>query len=498
MDYLSTRDSTLKVKASEAIVAGLAPGGGLFVPADELDRLKLSDLPANCYQALAAKVLEPLLSGFSPVQIKVAVNSAYGAHSFDHQLITPLKKLQKGEHVLELWHGPTAAFKDLALQLLPHLLKTALKVSGFDKEMVILTATSGDTGKAALEGFRDVPGFKILVFYPDKGVSEIQKLQMVTQEGENVAVAAVKGNFDDTQRIVKELFSDENLAQDLARKGYQLSSANSINWGRLAPQIVFYFQAWLSLLEKKEIAPGEKVNFVVPTGNFGNILAGFYARRLGLPVRKLICASNENNVLYDFIRTGVYNSNRALNLTLSPSMDILVSSNLERLLYELSGADPEKISSWMSELQEKGLYRVDQNTLEEINRLFYAGYAGDEKTLFTINKVYRDFNYLIDTHTAVAKAVLDQYRQETKDLTPAVILSTASPFKFAGSVMQALGGSSAVKDKTELEIFNELATLTRINPPKNLEHLGLREIKFKQVIAPTEARHHLLKTLHLA
>ncbi len=497
MQYYSTRGYKMKINAAEAIIRGLAPDSGLFVPSESDLSLNIEKMPAHDYPELAFKIFKPFLSGFRDIEIKNALQKAYSSGNFDHKLVTPLQKLSENLFILELWHGPTSAFKDIALQVLPHLLKTALDNTGYKDELVILTATSGDTGKSALEGFRDIPGIKIVVFYPDNGVSEIQKLQMVTQEGSNVSVTAVTGNFDDTQRGVKEIFSNSKLASHLASHGFQLTSANSINWGRLLPQLVYYFQAYLSLVDNKQIRAGEAVNYVVPTGNFGNILAGYYARRLGLPVNKLICASNQNNILSDFINTGIYDSNRRLSLTLSPSMDILISSNLERLLFELNSHDPEKISFWMNQLREKGSYRVDQQTHEKLGQLFYAGFAGDKKTLSTIKSVYRDYKYLVDTHTAVGKAVLDSYIADTADNRPSIILSTASPFKFAGSVMKALKGPDAVKQKSELTILDELVKLTGIDAPENLSKLGKKEIKFKQVITRKALEDHLLSILEI-
>ncbi len=497
MQYYSTRGDKLKITAAEAIIRGLAPDGGLFVPAESYISLDIEELPAHDYPELAGIVFKPFLSGYNETEITHALRKAYCSGTFDHPLVTPLHMLAKNLYILELWHGPTSAFKDIALQILPHLLRTALDNIGFKDELVILTATSGDTGKSALEGFRDIPGIRVVVYYPENGVSEIQKLQMVTQEGNNLSVAAVKGNFDDTQRGVKELFSDNSLGSHLAAHGFQLTSANSINWGRLLPQVVYYFQAYLSLVSKNQIQAGDSVNFVVPTGNFGNILAGYYARRLGLPVNKLICASNQNNILSDFIQTGRYDSNRRLSLTISPSMDILISSNLERLLFELNNHDSEIINFWMNQLREKGFYTVDKQTHELLGHLFYAGYADDEKTLATINSVYRNYNYLIDTHTAVGKAVLDYYTSNTGDNRPSIILSTASPFKFAGSVMNAINGPGSVKQKSELEILNELVELTGTNAPDNLNTLNKKEVKYKQVIARTALRDHLLSILAL-
>lgn len=474
---------------------GLATDGGLYVPAEEITPFTGKKLFADNYQELANIIFVPFLSDFDSSEIEGAISSAYNDNNFDHPLITPLHKLSGSLFVMELWHGPTYAFKDIALQILPHLLQTAVKKTGEKSEIVILTATSGDTGKSALEGFRDVSGTRIIVFFPEKGVSEVQKLQMTTQEGCNVVVAAVKGNFDDTQTGVKAIFNDHRLADQLANDGYRLSSANSINWGRLLPQIVYYFAAYNNLVGQGEIQPGDEINYVVPTGNFGNILAGYYARQLGLPVKRLICAANRNNVLSDFIKSGIYNSCRRLYATSSPSMDILISSNLERLLFTLNGRDPELLSSWMTDLSNHGEYRINRGTLDSIQNLFWSDYADDEETRQKIADTYRDFNYLIDTHTAVGKAVLDKYLALENDSCPAVILSTASPFKFTGSVMQALFGNNAVKNISELELLETLARETGIEVPANLAGLRYKPIRHKQVITSETMRDHLLYCL---
>ena len=497
MQYYSTRGNTVRVNAAEAIIRGLAPDGGLFVPSEQADAFSLKDLPGSSYHELAAAIFKPFLTDYSEEEIEASVQRAYSPTSFDHPDITPLQQTADKEHVLELWHGPTAAFKDMALQILPYLLKTAVRKTGEEDEIVILTATSGDTGKSALEGFRDIEGIKIIVYFPEKGVSDVQRLQMTTQEGSNVVVAAVKGNFDDAQRGVKDIFNDTILGGRLAAKGFRLSSANSINWGRLLPQIVYYFRAYLNLAGAKTIELGEPVNFVVPTGNFGNILAGYYARELGLPVNRLICASNRNNILTDFINTGLYDSRRELHLTLSPSMDILISSNLERLLFELTGHDAEIITAWMEELKSAGSYRTNDSTMTKIRDIFWADYADDRETAATIKKVYGECNYLIDTHTAVGKAVLDKYQSTEGDNHHSIILSTASPYKFAGSVMQALQGDRHENSISELDIINKLSDLTGTAIPENLASLGQKKVKHKKVITRDALRDHLLESLSI-
>ncbi len=496
MRYQSTRGYRDTATAAEAIIKGIAPDGGLYVPAEAISPVWLDHLPASDYRKLAETILTPFLTGFGSADLTGAVNKAYGPDRFDHPAVTPLYILDEKLFVLELWHGPTAAFKDIALQLLPHLMGTALRQNGEGKEIVILTATSGDTGKSALEGFKNIPGIRIIVYYPETGVSEIQKLQMTTQEGENVVVAAVKGNFDDAQNGVKTLFNDPQLAKILSGAGKRLSSANSINWGRLLPQIVYYFTAYLELV-KRGLRRDEKVNFVVPTGNFGNILAGYYACRLGLPVNRLICAVNRNNVLSDFIRSGTYNCRRPLHQTLSPSMDILVSSNLERLLFELNNRDAGLVKTWMEQLMKDREYTVDKEVHGKIKELFWSGCADDQKTIDTIANVYSRHNYLIDTHTAVGRAVLNEYREQEYDSLPAVILSTASPYKFTGSVAGAIMGSRYDRRLSETELLKVLSAETGTTVPSNLIGLEQKEIKHKQVMAPSAMRDHLLGVLGL-
>ncbi len=495
MRYYSTRGKSEYATASETIIKGLAPDGGLYVPAEMITPFAADNLPGGTYIDLANTIFKPFLTDYDEDEVKTMVQAAYSKIAFDHPEVTPVIRLSDQLHVLELWHGPTSAFKDIALQLLPRLLTSALKKSVDKTEVVILTATSGDTGKSALEGFRDVPGIRIFVYYPQNGVSEVQMLQMTTQEGRNVEVAAVEGNFDDAQTGVKQIFNDHRLAVELAKAGYRLSSANSINWGRLLPQIVYYFYAYNDLAGKGIIKAGEEVNFVVPTGNFGNILAGYYARQLGLPVHRLICAANNNNVLSDFINSGNYMSRRPLHLTLSPSMDILISSNLERLLFEISGHDAERLRSLMQNLADRGEYSIDQEMFTKLQQLFWSDYANDAETLKAIATTYTDYNYLLDTHTAVGKVVLDKYLARTSDSHHSVILSTASPFKFAGSVMQALFGRSRYDGTSELELINILARETGRPIPHNLADLDQKPVIHEQVIARENMRDHLLSIL---
>lgn len=442
--YKCTRNDRETVSASQAIVQGLSADGGLFVPESlpHYSYTDLSELQNMTYTGRAARILGDFLPEFTPEEIEACVTQAYSEEKFPGGP-APLVLQQNGDvnmYVLELWHGPTCAFKDMALQLLPHLLTKSLEKTGCTKTAVILVATSGDTGKAALEGFKDVPGTKILVFYPENGVSPMQKRQMTTQEGGNVAVCAIEGNFDDAQTGVKRIFTDEAIKAALEQKNQFFSSANSINWGRLLPQIVYYFSAYCDLMGTGEIDyDGEKVNIVVPTGNFGNILAAYYAKKMGLPVNKLICASNSNNVLTEFLRTGVYDRNRQFYTTISPSMDILVSSNLERLLFDLTGGDSARVSGWMAQLAAAGRYQVEEDVLQKLRDLFWSECCCDIQTKNTIRMIRETENYLCDTHTAVAVDVYHQYVAETGDKeTPAIIVSTASPYKFSDSVLSAV------------------------------------------------------------
>ena len=479
MEYLSTRDKSLRLSAAEAIKMGLSRDGGLFTPVEfpSLSSLELEALCGMTYQRRAAYVMGKYLTGFSTEELEIFADNAYGPEKFDHPAAAPLRRVDRNTWCLELWHGPTSAFKDMALQMLPQLLSASLQKTGEDKTACILVATSGDTGKAAMEGFADVPQTKILVFYPENGVSEIQKLQMVTQEGANVGVCAVRGNFDDAQNGVKRIFSDPEMRRELAGRGYFLSSANSINWGRILPQIVYYVSAYCDLLGAGEVKLGQKVNFCVPTGNFGNILACYYARKMGLPVGKLICASNCNDVLTDFIRTGVYDRNRPFHTTMSPSMDILISSNLERMLFELSGGDDGLVREYMGQLAETGRYEITEQMKERLQKLFYGGFCSEADTSGAIAGLYRD-GYLIDTHTAVAAKVLSDYRRETGDETPAVFASTASPYKFCDSVLEAIGETPV---DNSVERIDQLQSVSGVNAPKRLAALRGKAPRFDAV-----------------
>lgn len=442
MHYISTRGDTSRFTAAEAICLGQAPDGGLLVPESipHLDAAELEKLRESGYSDRVALILEKYLTDFSSDELHEACRAAYDSGSFDGEP-APLRRINpygRRSWLLELWHGPTAAFKDMALQLLPQLMVRAARKLGLGRELCILAATSGDTGKAALEGFRDVPGTSCIVFYPAEGVSPAQELQMRTTTGENVAVVAVEGSFDDAQRGVKELFANQELAAELAARGRMLSSANSINWGRLVAQIAYYWSSYAELLQRGEITPDEAVNFVVPTGNFGNILAAWYAREMGLPVGRLVLASNRNKVLSDFLGSGVYDRRREFHTTIAPSMDILVSSNLERLLFELTGRDAGRVAGWMQSLAEEGVYEVGPGVLERLQRLFVGGHADDAAIARTIRDVYDETDLVIDPHTAVGFNVYERYLRRSQDEAPVVFVSTASPFKFAEDVMNAL------------------------------------------------------------
>jgi threonine synthase len=499
MLYESTRGEFRKVSSAEAITRGIAPDGGLFVPSEikQISAGSLAELAGMDYQNKAAFILKEFLSDFTEQELQACVAAAYGQDKFDAPDIAPLHQLDSSLYVLELWHGPTSAFKDMALQILPHLMTKAAAKTGEKSTIVILVATSGDTGKAALEGFKDVPGTKIIVFYPQEGVSRMQQLQMVTQEGGNVAVVAVKGNFDDAQTGVKNIFGDQAFSTELQQHNYTLSSANSINWGRLAPQIVYYFAAYLDLVATGGINQGDKINFVVPTGNFGNILAAFYARAMGLPVNKLICAANANNVLTDFIHTGIYNRNRAFHKTLSPSMDILISSNLERLIYHLGGRDPVKVRGWMSDLKLKGVYQVDEATRQSIDDIFWSASADDQATLATISKIYQRYGYLVDPHTAVALTVYEQYTAATADPAKTVVASTASPFKFNASVARAVLGEEAVREQDEFTLLKTLAEKSGAVIPQGLKNLEQKPVLFQETTDKGRMKEMVRKTLGL-
>lgn len=490
MNYQSTRNKDISVSSALAIKTGLSAEGGLFVPETipEVTLEEIGGLADKNYHERAEFVLGKYLTDFTKEELDKCIKSAYTTEKFASADIAPVKKLNDSTYFLELWHGPTCAFKDMALQILPHLLTTSMKKTNEEKEVVILVATSGDTGKAALEGFKDVDGTKIIVFYPDNGVSKIQKLQMVTQEGANVGVAAVKGNFDDAQSGVKIIFTDEEYKAQLEKAGFMLSSANSINWGRLVPQIVYYFSAYADLLKNGEIKLGDKINVVVPTGNFGNILASYYAMKMGLPINKFICASNENNVLTDFINTGVYDKNRAFHATISPSMDILISSNLERFLYDLTDRNDKTVAELMKALNTVGKYEVSADVKAKIDSLFAAGCCDDKQTEKAIHDCSEKYGYVMDTHTAVAKHVYDEYVEKTGDNTKTIIASTASPFKFNQSVLVALDGEGAVADKGEFELLEQLAKRSGLDIPKSLYELKDKDIRFSLVCGKNDMK----------
>lgn len=481
MNYTSTRNADIKITSAQAIAQGLSHEGGLFVP-EKLPEITEKDITGLCgksYADRAYDIFKLFLTDFTDEEIRGCVTKAYG-NNFDTENIADIAHLLKGTYILELWHGPTCAFKDMALQILPHLLTVSAKKTIPDKEIAILVATSGDTGKAALEGFKNVEGTTISVFYPEDGVSDMQKRQMQTQEGDNVFVCAVKGNFDDCQNGVKAIFTDEGMAEELEKMGVVLSSANSINWGRLCPQIVYYISAYAELVKNEEIKYGEKINIVVPTGNFGNILAAYYAKEMGLPVNKLICASNANNILTDFINTGVYDKNRKFYTTISPSMDILISSNLERLLYHLSGENTELINKWFSALKAEGRYEVTPEVKTKIDHLFYAGCCNDEETKGAIRDCFDSYSYLMDTHTAVAYKVYNDYKKNTGDDTKTIIASTANPYKFGKAVYEAVGGDYTGLD--EFEVIEKLEEKTGTNMPLPLAATKNKAVRFKGVI----------------
>ncbi|MGE4485610.1 MAG: threonine synthase [Oscillospiraceae bacterium] len=487
MRYQSTRDKKISLTASEAIARGLSREGGLFVP-EILPKLPTGALKELCnmtYQQRAVYVMSMFLEDFTVAELNDYIYRAYGPKGFDSPKTAPVHKADSGTYFLELWHGPTCAFKDMALQILPYLLTASLKKSGEERTACILVATSGDTGKAALEGFCDVPKTKIMVFYPKDGVSDVQKLQMTSQGGSNVGVCAVTGNFDDAQTGVKNIFSDEGLREDLSKKGYFLSSANSINWGRLLPQIVYYISAYCDIVKKDGLKLGDKINFSVPTGNFGDILAGYYAMRIGLPVNKFICASNMNDVLTEFIATGVYDRNRKFYTTISPSMDILVSSNLERLIFELCGKNDELVSEYMKALSSEGRYEVSGEIKSGIEAVFACGSSTDNETKALIARTFGDSGYLIDTHTAVAYSVLNKYREKTGDITPAVVVSTASPYKFCDSVLDALGKSVSAPGT---ELISMLEEATGTEAPLPLKALRTKRPRFNDCVEKSDMK----------
>ena len=491
--YNSTRSNGTPVKASEAILKGLSDDGGLFVP-DRIPALdkSLKELSGLTYKEVAYEVMKLFLTDFTEEELKQCINNAYDS-KFDTEVIAPLVEAE-GAYYLELFHGATIAFKDMALSILPHLLITSAKKNQVKNEIVILTATSGDTGKAALAGFAGVKGTKIIVFYPKHGVSPIQEKQMVTQKGDNTCVIGITGNFDDAQTGVKKLFGDKELAAEMDKAGYQFSSANSINIGRLVPQIVYYVYAYAQLLKEGRIADGEAINVVVPTGNFGNILAAFYAKNMGLPIKKLICASNDNKVLYDFFETGVYDRNREFVLTTSPSMDILISSNLERLIYRIAGNDAEKNAALMAALSGQGKYEITAEMKEKLAD-FYGNYATEKETAATIKELYEETGYVIDTHTAVATTVYKKYKAQTKDEAKTVIASTASPFKFTRSVMEAIDEKYA--DMDDFALVDELSKLANVKVPNAIEEIRTAPVLHDRVCDKEEMKAVVKEFLHM-
>lgn len=480
--YKSTRGNGKEITASQAILKGLSEDGGLFVPTS-IPKLEcsLDELSCMSYQEVAYQVMSRFLTDFAEEELKQCIAKAYD-EKFDTREIAPLVQ-KKNAYYLELFHGATIAFKDMALSILPHLMTTSAKKNHADKEIVILTATSGDTGKAAMAGFADVPGTKIIVFYPKHGVSPIQEKQMLTQKGENTYVVGITGNFDDAQTGVKKMFNDKELAAELAEAGYQFSSANSINIGRLVPQVVYYVYSYVKLLEKGEIKHGEEINVVVPTGNFGNILAAFYAKQMGIPIGKFICASNENKVLYDFFQTGCYDRNREFVLTNSPSMDILISSNLERLIYRIAGNNAEKNKTMMEALNRDGKYEITEEMKGRLQE-FYGNYASEEETAQTIKNMYEETGYVLDTHTAVAASVYEKYVRETGDTRKTVIASTASPFKFTRSVMNAI--DEKYDSMGDFELVDELSRIGRLPIPRAIEEIRTAPVLHDRVAESSE------------
>ena len=487
MKYYSTRDAAVRMDAAEAIKMGLSRDGGLLTPTriPQIDRAFLERLIPMEYAQRAAKVMALYLTDYSEEELLTFGRNAYGPAQFDDPAAAPVRKVEDGLYCLEPWHGPTSAFKDMALQMLPQLLSAALRKTGEKRTACILAATSGDTGKAALAGYAGLPGIEIEVFYPNAGTSEIQRLQMATQAGDNVSVYAVNGNFDDAQTGVKRVFGDASVAEELEKRNICLSSANSINWGRLVPQIVYYFYAYFRLVEQGNVAWGQPVDFCVPTGNFGDILAGYYAKQMGLPVGKLVCASNKNNVLTDFIKTGTYDARRTFYKTTSPSMDILISSNLERLLYHVSGSSA-KVAGWMADLAKTGMYTVDAETLACIQASFACGCADDTAGAAEINARFEQDNYLCDTHTAVAFCVAETVRSAA----PMVVLSTASPYKFPRDVLAALGETAPESDFAAMAALN---VKTGCPVPASLSVLNTLPVRFNTVIEPAAIRDAALK-----
>lgn len=491
--YKSTRSNGAAVTASQAILKGLADDGGLFVPTGiPLLDIDFDTLAKMSYQETAYAVMKQFLTDFTEEELKKCIANAYD-DKFDAAEIAPLKK-KDGAYYLELFHGSTIAFKDMALSILPHLLTTSAKKNQVENEIVILAATSGDTGKAALAGFADVPGTRIVVFYPKDGVSPIQEKQMVTQKGDNTFVVGIKGNFDDAQTGVKNIFGDNELKAEMNKAGFQFSSANSINIGRLVPQIVYYVYAYAKLYDSREIRKDEKINVVVPTGNFGNILAAYYAKNMGVPIDKLICASNENKVLYDFFATGIYDRNREFVLTSSPSMDILISSNLERLIYRIADSDPKKDNAFMNLLIEDGRYIITDEMKLQLSD-FYGNYATESETAQEIAEVYEKERYVLDTHTAVASCVAKKYKRETKDHTKSMIVSTASPYKFTRNVMEAI--DTKYNNMSDFELIDELNKISGVAVPAAIEEIRTAQVLHQTVVEVNDMKNTVKQFLNI-
>ncbi len=485
MCFTDTRSGNVYNDSRKLILQGIASSGGLFVPQTfpRFDDEEINNFVSLTYCEKAEKILSPYLlsnneTGYSKDELTAAINGAYNAETFASPDVTPVVPLDGNAYVLELWHGVSAAFKDVALQILPRLVSSAKKALGDVSKTVILVATSGDTGKAALEGFRDVQGTYIIVFYPETGVSDIQRLQMTTQQGSNVKVAGINGNFDDAQRMVKAIFTDTDYSVKLASSGITLSSANSINIGRLLPQIVYYFSGYCDLIKHGAVNCGDTINIVVPTGNFGNILAAYYAKLMGLPVNKLICASNRNNILTDFISTGLYDTRRQFFVTSSPSMDILVSSNLERFIYHMVNGDSVRVCAFMDKLKQDGVFSIDNDTLNTIKQNLWASYCGESQCAETIKQTYESSGYVADPHTAVAINVYNSYKTQTGDNSPTLVASTASPFKFATSVLSAIFGSAAVDSCDEFTLSNELSQRCKLQIPRAFDGLSEKPVRF--------------------
>ncbi|MFP4661777.1 MAG: threonine synthase [Halanaerobiales bacterium] len=495
MKYISTRGNYKKVDSAEAIRTGMVPSGGLFVPETipALSIEEIKDYKDKDYQEIALDILKRFLVDYSKEELKESIETAYNKANFPVEEVAPLVKLNDDFYILELWHGPTAAFKDMALQLMPRLLQQAIKKLETDSKFVILVATSGDTGKAALEGFKNLEGIEIIVFYPAEGVSKIQEVQMTTTGGSNTHVVAVEGNFDDCQTAVKSVFGDKEFNHIVNQKSYQFSSANSINWGRLVPQIVYYFSTYAYLLRNKAIKAGDKINISVPTGNFGNILAAYYAYRMGLPVNQFICASNDNKVLADFLNTGVYDANRDFMRTISPSMDILISSNLERFLFEITGHDSSRINKWYQDLKDNNRFEIDKETLKKIQSLFTGGFSTEKEARIAITYAYKGYNYVVDPHTAVGIDVCIKNFNNNDDNMLTVVDSTANPYKFSEAVLEAITGK--LDTDNEYENLKKLHKITGMEIHRGLKELDKKEIKHKRNCISNEIREEILDIL---